>query len=469
MATTTAPLVWSFNRALTVMDGANVGGVAHFYDETAQDIFTLSGGMYTRLTTPTDGHWRDNELSSPSQAIDSTVYSRLDLDHPVNGTLYFAAIVGGQLRFMRYVYAADISNICDSVTHTQQIDNPVTQITANIKNVDNDWFDSEATLFNPGARMTLGVSYGSGAVYPLGVAYLDDCTHDPQSATVPVSGQNAIGFYLKTGTFGSDAGTYTGDYDTLMKRIMGWAGVRKYNIMDGSGNVNLVAKASDTFLSAIDHFHNVTYYNASLPMAIRETADGTVVAGYCSWLDTYLPPSYYTFSVGKEVFKRKTKKTADAAYSGVYVTGKAADNTDLAPVQVAVNNYAFWYLPSHKYKHITAPATINTQAALQWYAEKQAEALQYVGIGEEFTSPLRPQLLVGDVAELDNDGTGVTLGIITEVRHAMGANGFTTMFSVDSGGVVTTTDGNIRTTASAAYGFNRRQRITDVIAKIAGR
>lgn len=38
-----------------------------------------------------------------------------------------------------------------------------------------------------------------------------------------------------------------------------------------------------------------------------------------------------------------------------------------------------------------------------------------------------------------------------------------------TGGVITTTDGNIRTTASAAYGYNRRQRLADVIAKIAWR
>ena len=468
MAATSNPLVWEFSRALTVMDGAQVGGIAHFYDETAQDIFVLTGGMYTRLTTPTAGHWRENDLTTPSQAIDAVTYSRLGLDHPVNGTLYFAADVGGQLRFMRYVYAADISNICDSVTHTQQIDNPVTQITASVKNVGNDWFDIEATLFNPGARMTLGVSYGSGAVYPLGVAYVDDCTHDPNAATVPVSGRNAIGYYLKESTFGSSAGNFTGMYHEIMSQYFALAGIKKYKLMTGDWTNTMTPKASDTILTAIDYLQDIAYYSQSNPMSIRESADGTVLAGYASWMDTYLPNGYYTFTVGSEIFKRKTKKADDAAYSGVYVTGKAAGNTDLAPVQVAVNNYAFWYLPSHKYKHITAPANINTQAKLQWYAEKQAEALQYVGIGEEFTGPIRPHLLVGDVAELNNNGTGVTLGIITEVKHTLGPGGFSTSFSVDSGGVVTTTDGKTRTKASGAWGYNRKQRMTDIINKIAG-
>lgn len=469
MAATSNPLVWEFNRALTVMDGASVGGIAHFYDETAQDIFTLSGGMYTRLTTPTDGHWRDDELSTPSQAIDTVTYSRLGLDHPVTGAVYFAADVSGQLRFMRYVYASDIGSICDSVTHTQQIDNPITQITASVKNVDNDWFDNEATLFNPGARLTLGVSFGEGMVYPIGTANLDECTHDPQGATVPISGQNSIGFYLKNSTFGTSAGTFTGVYQDVIAQWFALAGIRKYTLYQGAGDITVKIKPTDTFLAAVDYLHGTVYYNNSYPMAIRETADGTVLAGYCSWMDTWLPPSYYTFVVGKEVFRRKTKKTADGAYSGVYVTGKDADGADLTAVQVSVNNYAYWYLPTHKLKHITAPSTVDTQAELQWYAEKQAEAMQYVGIGEDFTGPLRPQLLVGDVAELSEDGVGVTLGIITEVKHTMGEKGFTTQFSVDSGGVVTTTDGKVRTTASAAYGYNRKRRITDVIAKIAGR
>ena len=50
-------------------------------------------------------------------------------------------------------------------------------------------------------------------------------------------------------------------------------------------------------------------------------------------------------------------------------------------------------LPGKKIKHITAPENINTQALLQWYAEQQVKALQYVGIGEDFTGPLRPQTM----------------------------------------------------------------------------
>lgn len=195
-----------------------------------------------------------------------------------------------------------------------------------------------------------------------------------------------------------------------------------------------------------------------------------MISGYCTWLDTYLPPTYYTFELGKDIFKRKTKKCADDAYSGVYVTGKAADNSELTPVQVAVANYAYWYLPGKKLKHIAAPSSVDSQAELQWYAEQQAAAMSNAGIGEEFTGPLRPQLLVGDVAEIDNgDGTAMMLGIITQVKHTMGASGFTTDISVDSGGVVTTTDGTVRTRTSGTYGYNRRQHMVDIMRKVAGK
>lgn len=475
MAATSSPLVWDFNRQIGSDAAAHVGGTAHYYDETAQSLF-INGGLKTRLCTPTDGHWRDAALSDPSQFIDTVAYTRAGMDHPCNGTVYFAAIVGGVLRFMRYQYAADLSNITDSVTYTAQIDNPVTQISASIKNVDNDWIDAEASLFEPGARLQLGAAYGEGDVYLIGTAYVDECDHDPQSATVPISGRNAIGFYLKDSTFGDCAGDKTGIYDELVKRFLDYAGYKKYAIQPGNGTVTFTVKPTDSVLAAIDYMHDTVYYNAKLPMGIAETADGTVVSGYLAWLDLYLPPSRYTFVLGREVFKRKTTKRVDAAYVAVYVTGKGKGTdaegkettVDLTPVQLAVPHYTYWALPGKKIKHISAPENINTQALLQWYAEQQVKALQYVGIGEDFTGPLRPQMLVGDVAEITADGVATTLGIITEVKHTLGVQGWTTQFSVDSGGDVSVVEGGIRTTASGQYGYNRRQRMVDIIRKVSG-
>jgi hypothetical protein len=102
-------------------------------------------------------------------------------------------------------------------------------------------------------------------------------------------------------------------------------------------------------------------------------------------------------------------------------------------------------------------------------ADIMVSELQYVGMGEEFSSPIRPQLQVGDVADIfyDGDVQSTTLGIITQVTHSFGKDGFRTDFSLDSGG--TTTDANDYTITKTAIlnGYNRKQRVSDFIGIVA--
>ena len=69
-------------------------------------------------------------------------------------------------------------------------------------------------------------------------------------------------------------------------------------------------------------------------------------------------------------------------------------------------------------------------------AESIAARLESVGKVESFNGPFRPFLLIGDGASIvDQDGT-TELGLITEISHNFGKSGYTTTFSVDSGGKV---------------------------------
>ena len=60
-------------------------------------------------------------------------------------------------------------------------------------------------------------------------------------------------------------------------------------------------------------------------------------------------------------------------------------------------------------------------------------------MSEAFSSPIRPQLLVGDVASVYYTGEteATDLGVVTDITHSFGETGFFTDFTVDSGGVVT--------------------------------
>ena len=214
------------------------------------------------------------------------------------------------------------------------------------------------------------------------------------------------------------------------------------------------------------------FTGSSLVWAMVELADGTVCVGYDWWVASKQPNSYYSFYAHHDVFRRKTSKMSDGCYTAVRVTGKSANDTDLTPVMVPVTNFPYWALGAHRTKHIQAPDGF-TQEELQIFAEMQAAAYQYVGIGEDLTGPFRPQLLVGDVAEVvDIDGVqGTSLGVITEVRQVFGRkDGYKTEFSVDSGGVVTDGENySIYSRMADINGFNRRLRIMDLVRFVSGK
>lgn len=465
MAATSAPLVWKFYRQVGSDVNAQVGGVVHYYDEWSQSIF-LNGGMKTRTAEVPDGHWSTSELSFPSDFINELSYTNLRQDHPSNGILYFSATDGTTLTFLRYIYGMDLSPITESWNWVSQTDNAIAQFSGSVQNLGPDVFSFDATLFQPGARITVSIMMGNSQPYPIGVVWLDECGYDVAGDTVDISGRNTVGYFLKDQTF-DDTYSFTGISSDIMTAILTYAGIKKINVQTGTGTMPFVFNPSDALLDGIKEMLSA-YTTSSSEWKILELPDGTVCVGYEYWLANLLPNSYYSFDEGKDVFKRKTTKLSDSSYVAIRVTGKDASDVDLTPVTVAVPNFPYWALGSHRTKHLTAPDGF-TQAELQTWAEAQAEKYQYIGIGEDFTGPFRPQLIVGDVAEVVEGEEGTSLGLITEVRQVFSRkDGFKTEFSVDSGGVVT--DGAnyvVYSRAAEVSGFNRRQRVIDLVRFIA--
>lgn len=464
MAVTSAPLVWKFYRQVGSDVNAQVGGVVHYYDEWSQTIF-LNGGMKTRTAEVPDGHWATSELN-PSFFLNAQPYTNLRQDHPSKGVLYFSATDGTTLTFLRYIYGMDLSHITESWNWTSQSDNAIAQFSGAVQNLGPDIFSFDATLFQPGARIILSVMMGNSQPYPIGVAWLDECNYDIASETVDISGRNSIGYFLKDQTF-DDTYSFTGISSDIMTAILTYAGIKKINVQTGAGTMPFAFNPSDSLLDGIKEMLSA-YTTSSSEWKILELPDGTVCVGYESWLANLLPNSYYSFDEGKDVFKRKTTKLSDSSYVAIRVTGKDTSDVDLTPVTVDVNNFPYWSLGAHRTKHLTAPDGF-TQAELQTWAEGQAEKYQYIGIGEDFTGPFRPQLIVGDVAEVVEGEEGTSLGLITEVRQVFSRkDGFKTEFSVDSGGVAT--DGAnyvVYSRAAEVSGFNRRQRVIDLVRFIA--
>ena len=85
---------------------------------------------------------------------------------------------GTDLTFLRYIYAMDLSYLMDSWSWSSQIDNAISQFSASVQNVGTDIFTNDTTLFQPGARITVAITMGKSAPYPIGVAWLDECKYN---------------------------------------------------------------------------------------------------------------------------------------------------------------------------------------------------------------------------------------------------------------------------------------------------
>lgn len=458
MAATPYPLIWDHLREVNTAQG--LGGVVHYRDTEAQSLY-LNDGLATVTTVLNSGRW-DEAVYSDEIKVCEEPWELLRFDHPSNGTLYGVASGPNGVEFIRYVYSMDISHLLDSWSWMLQIDNAINQFDCTMYNIGADLFSYDITLFQPGARITLAIRMGGSTPYQLGVAWLDEVNYNVTSETVSMSGRNTIGYYLKDQTF-DDKTKISGTVSEVVKDIFAYAGVRKYRVQSIDKSKTFKFEPNKSLMDGIQDISDV-YATLSTGLELAELPDGTVCYGYYDWVGDLLPKGYYMFNVGKEVFARETVKSNDGSYTSLRVTGTNENGDDLTPVTVPVTNFPYWVLGSHRTKHLTAPEGL-TQEELQAWAETQAKAYQYVGIGEDFTSPFRPQLLVGDVASIIDGNVGTNLGIVTEVKHSFERkSGFTTEFSVDSGGVVT--DGNnykIYSKAAELNGFNRKLRIMDLV------
>ena len=465
MATTPQPIVWEFCREIGEVE--NTGMVVHYPDESCQSLF-LNGGISTKVSEAPEGHWKENEPGA-EQTVSGELYSILALDHAAPTILYGSAYHPTEktLYLLRYCYLKDISAVVEDGTWSMQIDNPISQLSLTLANINAQWFDTDVTFFQPGSKITLGFSFGDSNSYRIGTAWLDEVSYDILSGTIPISARNTIGFLLKDQTFDTEQ-SFSGGVTQVVRDMLSVLGVTKYRVQASNETVEYQFSANTTGLSGLQTMGNDLSEGAppGQQWGMEEMADGTIIIGYDAFRADYLPKGHYTFHSGKDLFKRKTAKRSDGAYTHVYVTGKDINDTDLEPVYLAVDHWPFWNLGSHRTYHASLENT--TQAKLQAYAEALARSIQYVGISEDFEGPIRPQLLVGDIAAAytDDDPTPTSLGIITEIKHHFGKGGFWTGFTIDSGGDATESGGYVFTSAKSIHGDTRRKRITDIIKQL---
>lgn len=473
MASTPRPYLWKtcVKRADEV-DG--LGGIAHYFTKDAQSFY-LHNGIAAKNMVVEDGHWEDATAGDEIN-FQTNPFTQMSMTHPSTGSLYASVILPGEgdqgLYLVRYTYAKDMGHFVSSAQWKMQVDNPISQLSASLKNYDSDAFTKAASLYVPGARVELGLTLGDSEIYMLGMVHLDEMDYKFNSPTVTLSGRNTTGYVLNDSTFNAK-GKKEGTVKSVTKWVLDYFGIEKYEIQDNSTSFKLEYEANMTGLKALqDICDKVSGFDTGTDWDIEETWDGTIVVGFNAFRASYLPKQVYKYNSG-ELFKRSSNKAIDGAYSKIYCTGKDSNGHDLTPVCLDVTTWKWWnVVPNKTYFPPTLEGT--TQAELAKFAAAMAKQIKRTGLNESYSSSIRPQLLVGDYATYVEGETETDIGIITQITHNMTERGYTTEFVADSGGdkqsLVTRSVSSsqaVYTSARRNSGDNRTKRLIDFIKSTA--
>ena len=452
-------LSWDFYRSASGASG--LGTVQDYFNSESQSIYLDStGDLDTRTAFIEDGDW-EHATQSAEISVLQEGWTGSEWTAPNDELLFGVTNDAASVTLLRYRFAVDVTELVASGSEKLRADSQIVQASLTLKNPGEDVILADSSLFEPGAKLTLSLSMGDSVPYPMGVFFLDDVNFDAHSPTLSMSGRNTIGYRLAQQTFDNDT-TFTGTGKEAVEWIFGLAGVTNYVVGASDVSQTWTFEPNDTLLKGLEKI-----FEFFAPWEMVELPDGRIIVGYPWFIADYQQNSVYQFAGGTDVMRRKTKKAADAAYSKVRVTGKDANGDELTPVLLSVQSFSNWSLGSHKTKHVKA-ADGMTQLELQAYAEQLAAELALIGVGESFTGPPRPWLLVGDVASISWDGeTSEDLGLVTSITHRFGDSGFFTDFAVDSGGVAEITRSTGAITRSAGVnGYNRAQDLADLIGVI---
>lgn len=454
-------LIYEYSRVVDA--AASPAGIAHYYNNEAQIFLTKNNAQYEQSVHVNAGDWSVFDeiwglLNSPS------TFNELRLDHPSFGQVYG---ITDNMVFHLYVYAADISDLIDNMEITEQADNQIKGLNFNLLKTQNVLFESEATLFMPGAEVDVAVTLGDNEeYYSMGKYFLDSAPYDPFAQSLSYQGRSTAG-RLKNVTFdtnvagGGVQATFTGTCGAISKEIL--TTYSDGEIKEEDIITNLVTELTVNFDPSEEVLGGFNKWLLKIGWAMVELFDGRYIVGPpVELISLHRPNNRYTFTRNQDIFTRRIDKNIDGAYSRVcvkYGDPAAYEYRDIL-------NHQYWFVPVHKTYHYDAPEGTDQPTAAV-IAETLGAQLQYIGIQEQCFGLFRPWLLTGDLAQIQEGEITTVTGQITEIKHQLGRQGFFTTFITDSGGNILSEVGGVLTmaTASNVYGANRMRRITDFIKK----
>jgi hypothetical protein len=341
--------------------------------------------------------------------------------------------INGEHKMLIYEYALEMDRYLLSGNIKQSMDTPIASFNLNLENPlnknpeyeGNVAISEESSLLAPGSKVVFEFSMGDSEPYPMGIFYVDRSNFTLLDESVSVDGRNLIGKALYDQSFDED-NAYASDFlSNILKEILEGANINPDDMLIQTTPL-LSGYQFDMRMTYLEGIQEIL--KALDNWKIEELVDGTVVIGSPNY-PGFAKNSSYIFYRNRDIFSRNIVRDDQGSFRRVCV-----HNGDFSiKLYKDVETYSGWNLQSNKTLYVNVPDGTSPQDA-EKFALQIANNLQYVGKVESFTGPFRPQIILGDEAIIIGGKGFSNLGLITEITHRFGKEGFYTDFTVDSGG-----------------------------------
>lgn len=432
-----------FETTRTVTNG-EYPDLIHFETEEAQ-VFDIQGGrLFAKSTDKIKmGDWEKYlEVNEPLDVSPDDNMEGLEIN-----TLSGFGIVGGYKvdtpivdthKLLIYEFAHELDKYLVSGKITQSLDNPIDGFDLTLSNPDiknperpgNYVINENNSIALPGSKIEFKFGLGTSVEpdFDMGQFYIDSSGYTQLTENAEVNGRNLIGKALRDQTV--DENNYFENeflHETLAK-LLREANLTndQYIIQPSSYNGGWAMDPNTTVMAAIESLLSV----GEPGWIMRQLADGTIVIGNptYTWFDN---PGTHRFERSKDVFSRSISYDDANSYSKVCVHDRNFEVAEYSKVE----GFSGWNLQANRTLYVNMPDGVLSSEAKD-YADELARQLKRAGKLETFTGPFKPYIQPGDGAIIDSESGYQELGLITDITHTFGRSGFSTKFTVDSGGTV---------------------------------
>lgn len=347
-------------------------------------------------------------------------------------------------RFAIWNVALDVSKYLNRCVIEMRDDSPIMSMTLSLENPSFDLVGEDEAEIIPGNRIEFNLTMGDSEAYPMGVLYSDRTFMVTSRGTLDVEGRSITGKLLKDQQFNTNDTYPYQPYALNIVALLENAGITDYSVqVGGTWEYGIQFPRDTDMLSGL-----LEMLSHALHWKVVEDMDGKVIAGSTETFADIQRNSRYVFNRGSDVFSRAVERDDVDVYAQVCCHCElTTGGTQYS--YATVTNVGAWDIPPNKTLYVELPKD-TAQADADAIAADVAERVGNAGVVETFIGPIRPHLLPGDEAEVVTSDGSRLLGTITSIRHSMGISGYTTEFTVDSGGRV------------------GKPRITDYISSLSG-